>query len=109
MWGAHFWNLGLTTEMDLKHIGLVTVSSTDNYPHEQGKKGIKTPLEGSQNFRVLWWWRHWGLKGLKIGKEKPALGGLKLWVKGLFAFQDNLKDKGQGCIDHAQAVQWLEA
>jgi hypothetical protein len=34
MWGAHFWNLGLTTEMDLRHIGLVTVSSTDNYPHE---------------------------------------------------------------------------
>lgn len=34
MWGAHFYNLGLTTEMDLKHIGLVTVSSTDNYPHE---------------------------------------------------------------------------
>lgn len=34
MWGAHFWNLGLNTEMDLRHIGLVTVSSTDNYPHE---------------------------------------------------------------------------
>ena len=34
MWGAHFYNLGLTTEMDLKHIGLVTVSNTDNYPHE---------------------------------------------------------------------------
>ena len=34
MWGAHFYNLGLTTEMDLKNIGLVTVSSTDNYPHE---------------------------------------------------------------------------
>ena len=34
MWGAHFWNLGLNTEMDLKHIGLVTVSTTDNYPHE---------------------------------------------------------------------------
>jgi hypothetical protein len=34
MWGAHFYNLGLTTEMDLKHIGLVTVSTTDNYPHE---------------------------------------------------------------------------
>ena len=33
-WGAHFWNLGLTTEMDLAHIGLVTVSSTDNYPNE---------------------------------------------------------------------------
>jgi len=34
MWGAHFWNLGLNTEMDLNHIGLVTVSTTDNYPHE---------------------------------------------------------------------------
>jgi hypothetical protein len=34
MWGAHCWNLGLTTEMDLNHIGLVTVSSTDKYPHE---------------------------------------------------------------------------
>ena len=34
MWGAHFYNLGLTTEMDIKHIGLVTVSTTDNYPHE---------------------------------------------------------------------------
>jgi len=34
MWGAHFYNLGLTTEMDLKHIGLVTVSSTDKHPHE---------------------------------------------------------------------------
>ena len=34
MWGAHFWNLGLTTEMDLRHIGLMTVSSTDKYPHE---------------------------------------------------------------------------
>ena len=34
MWGAHFWNLGLTTEMDLRHIGLVTVSTTDEYPHE---------------------------------------------------------------------------
>ena len=34
MWGAHFYNLGLTTEMDLKHIGLVTVSTTDYYPHE---------------------------------------------------------------------------
>ncbi len=34
MWGAHFYNLGLNTEMDLKHIGLVTVSTTDNYPHE---------------------------------------------------------------------------
>ena len=34
MWGAHFWNLGLNTELDLNHIGLVTVSTTDNYPHE---------------------------------------------------------------------------
>ena len=34
MWGAHLYNLGLTTEMDLKHIGLVTVSSTDKHPHE---------------------------------------------------------------------------
>lgn len=34
MWGAHFWNLGLTTEMDLRHIGLVTVSSTDQHPNE---------------------------------------------------------------------------
>jgi len=34
MWGAHFYNLGLTTEMDLKHIGLVTVSSTDQHPNE---------------------------------------------------------------------------
>jgi len=34
MWGAHFWNLGLNTEMDLKHIGLVTVSKTDQHPHE---------------------------------------------------------------------------
>lgn len=34
MWGAHFWNLGLTTEMDLRHIGLVTVSTTDEYQNE---------------------------------------------------------------------------
>ena len=33
-WAAHFYNLGLTTEMDLNNIGLVTVSTTDNYPHE---------------------------------------------------------------------------
>lgn len=33
-WAAHFYNLGLTTEMDIRHIGLVTVSSTDNYPYE---------------------------------------------------------------------------
>ena len=30
-WAAHFWNLGLTTEMSLNNIGLVTVSTTDNY------------------------------------------------------------------------------
>jgi hypothetical protein len=34
MWGAHFWNLGLNTEMDLANIGLVTVSTTDQHPHE---------------------------------------------------------------------------
>jgi len=34
MWGAHFWNLGLNTEMDLRHIGLVTVSTTDQHQHE---------------------------------------------------------------------------
>ena len=34
MWAAHFYNLGLNTEMDLAHIGLVTVSSTDRHPHE---------------------------------------------------------------------------
>ena len=34
MWGAHFWNLGLNTEMDLNHIGLVTVSSTDKHLHK---------------------------------------------------------------------------
>ncbi len=34
MWGAHFYNLGLTTEMDLANIGLVTVSTTDQHPHE---------------------------------------------------------------------------
>jgi len=34
MWGAHCWNLGLNTEMDLKHIGLVTVSTTDQHPNE---------------------------------------------------------------------------
>lgn len=33
-WAAHFYNLGLTTEMDLRHIGLVTVSSTDQHPNE---------------------------------------------------------------------------
>jgi len=27
-----------------------------------------------------------GLVGLKNRQRKPALGGLKLWVKGLFAF-----------------------
>jgi len=34
MWSAHFYNLGLTPDMDLNVIGLVTVSSTDNHPHE---------------------------------------------------------------------------
>ena len=34
MWAAHFHNLGLTPDMDLNHIGLVTVSSTDKNPHE---------------------------------------------------------------------------
>ena len=34
MWGAHFYNLGLNTEMDLRHIGLVTVSTTDQHPNE---------------------------------------------------------------------------
>ena len=34
MWGAHFYNLGLNTEMDLNIVGLVTVSSTDQHPNE---------------------------------------------------------------------------
>lgn len=34
VWAAHFHNLGLTTDMNLNNIGLVTVSTTDNYPHE---------------------------------------------------------------------------
>ena len=33
-WSAHFYNLGLTTEMDLKHLGLVIVSTTDKHPNE---------------------------------------------------------------------------
>jgi hypothetical protein len=34
VWAAHFYQLGLTDEMDLNLIGLVTVSSTDKHPHE---------------------------------------------------------------------------
>jgi hypothetical protein len=34
MWAAHFHNLGLNPDMNLDVIGLVTVSTTDNYPHE---------------------------------------------------------------------------
>ena len=30
-WAAHFYNLGLNTEMLLDNVGLVTVSSTDNH------------------------------------------------------------------------------
>lgn len=33
-WAAHFYNLGLNADTDLSVIGLVTVSSTDKYPHE---------------------------------------------------------------------------
>ena len=33
-WAAHFYQLGLTDEMDLNHIGLVTVSTTDKHPYE---------------------------------------------------------------------------
>lgn len=42
-----------------------------------GSRNRLQPLEGSEKFRVLWWWRDWGLKGLKIGKEKPPEGGGK--------------------------------
>jgi hypothetical protein len=31
---AHAYNLGWTVDMDLNLLGLVTVSSTDKYPHE---------------------------------------------------------------------------
>ena len=34
VWAAHFYQLGLADEMDLNLIGLVTVSSTDQHPHE---------------------------------------------------------------------------
>ena len=34
VWAAHFYQLGLTDEMNLDCIGLVTVSSTDQYPYE---------------------------------------------------------------------------
>jgi hypothetical protein len=33
-WSAHFYNLGLNTEMSLENIGLVTVSSTDKHVTE---------------------------------------------------------------------------
>lgn len=33
-WAAHFYQLGLTDEMNLDCIGLVTVSSTDQHPYE---------------------------------------------------------------------------
>mgnify|MGYP003333873696 FL=1 len=34
VWAAHFYQLGLTDDMNLDCIGLVTVSSTDKRPHE---------------------------------------------------------------------------
>lgn len=34
MWAGHFYQLGLSEDMDLNVIGLVTVSSTDQHPHE---------------------------------------------------------------------------
>jgi hypothetical protein len=34
MWAAHFHNLGLNPDMNLDVIGLVIVSTTDNYPNE---------------------------------------------------------------------------
>jgi hypothetical protein len=34
VWAAHFYQLGLTDDMNLDCIGLVTVSSTDQHPHE---------------------------------------------------------------------------
>ena len=33
-WAGHFYQLGLTDDMDLNHIGLVTVSTTDQHPYE---------------------------------------------------------------------------
>lgn len=33
-WAGHFYQLGLTDDMELSCIGLVTVSSTDQHPHE---------------------------------------------------------------------------
>ena len=33
-WASHFYNLGLSVEADLSNVGLVTVSTTDKYPHE---------------------------------------------------------------------------
>ena len=34
VWAAHFYQLGLTDEMNLDCIGLVAVSSTDQHPYE---------------------------------------------------------------------------
>ena len=34
VWAAHFYQLGLTDEMNLDCIGLVTVSSTNQHPYE---------------------------------------------------------------------------
>jgi hypothetical protein len=34
MWASHFYNLGLNVDMDLNIVGLVTVSRTDQHPHE---------------------------------------------------------------------------
>ena len=34
VWAAHFHNLGLTPDMDLSKIGLVTVSTTDNHTYD---------------------------------------------------------------------------
>ena len=34
VWAAHFHNLGLNPDMNLDVIGLVVVSTTDNYPHD---------------------------------------------------------------------------
>lgn len=33
-WAGHFYQLGLTDDMELSCIGLVTVSSTDQHQHE---------------------------------------------------------------------------
>jgi hypothetical protein len=34
VWAAHFYQLGLDPNWDLNHIGLVTVSTTDQHPNE---------------------------------------------------------------------------